>query len=102
MIRLLLLRMYLNGTISNNPYEAFIYSGKNEYRMRPYHRMDLAFSYKKQKKGKEIRWDFSIYNAYNRFNPYFLFVESDESKKMIIKEQSFFPIIPSLSYQISF
>jgi len=89
-----------NGSIGGN--SLIDYGGKNEYRMRPYHRLDLGIKFiKKFPSGRERTWDLSIYNAYSRRNPYFYFV-STENGKNVIKQVSLFPIIPSITYNFKF
>ena len=50
-----------------------IYSDRNGYRMPDYHRLDIAFTLKcKDKPGRKFyhEWNFSLYNAYGRKNPW--------------------------------
>ncbi len=85
---------------------------KNNIRMHPYHRLDIALNIKKYKKKSERVWNFSIYNLYNRQNPYFYTTEIEEIKdkngqntgnyKKKIYQVSLFPFIPSVSYTINF
>lgn len=89
---------------------AYIYGSRNGFRMKPYHRLDLAVNFRKEKKWGERVWNISIYNAYNRQNPFFYFIDtewnrndSDEwSTTQVMKQQSLFPIIPSVSYSFTF
>lgn len=85
------------------------FSAINEYRMFPYHRMDISLNYTpKPKKDRKwaSSWNFSIYNIYSRQNPYILFVdtEGDLSSQIDIKVKqiSIFPIIPSITYNFKF
>ena len=78
------------------------YGERNGYRMNPYHRLDLSLSFVKQKKWGERRWVWSVYNAYNRKNPYLVKVERDSHGKYKFMQYSLFPIIPSVSYQFKF
>ncbi|MFW6096195.1 MAG: TonB-dependent receptor, partial [Bacteroidota bacterium] len=79
----------------------YIYGNTNEQRMKDYHRFDLCTHFKKKKK-KGIRiWTISVYNTYNRKNPYFYFSEIKDGK-MQLYQQSLFPIIPSISYSYKF
>lgn len=63
------------------------YYKKNNVRMHPYHRLDLGLTYIKTKRNSERIWSFSIYNAYNRHNPYYYYTTinkidgTDEYKK---------------------
>jgi hypothetical protein len=85
------------------------YSKINQYRIFPYHRMDLSVIYtprgetKRRWKGS---WAFSIYNVYNRFNPYILYVDTEGSlatgANVKVKQVSIFPILPSITYNFKF
>ena len=79
----------------------FIYPDRNSFRMRAYHRLDLGLNFSKEKKHGTRTWTISIYNAYNRQNPYFYYtdIKDDEVK---LYQQSLFPIIPSISYSFKF
>jgi hypothetical protein len=78
---------------------------KNNYRMRPYHRLDLGIQFHKEKKWGERTWEISIYNAYCRFNPFFYYSDTeykDNKEYGVLKQVSLFPIIPSFSYSFKF
>jgi hypothetical protein len=70
---------------------------RNNVRMPCYHRLDLSYSSSKQKRRGTGTWIFSIYNAYNRKNAFFLFIENGS-----LKQFTLFPIIPSISYEFRF
>lgn len=85
------------------------YSDRNAYRIFPYHRLDLSVIYKpKSKKPKrwESNWALSVYNVYNRKNPYFLYVDlqgnTSQGIKAQVKEVYIFPILPSITYNFKF
>jgi hypothetical protein len=83
------------------------YGKKNSERMAPYHRMDIGIGFHKKKKKYERTWEFSIYNVYNRQNPYYYKVGSKidtatGTQKSILKQVSLFPILPSFSYNFKF
>ena len=100
----------------------FNYGARNSTRMAPYHRLDLSailyskeFKIKKGPDGEEIKvkkkfksnWAFSIYNVYNRANPFFLFVDNDGDFldgdfQLTVKQVSLFPIIPSITWNFEF
>jgi outer membrane receptor for ferrienterochelin and colicin len=77
------------------------YGSKNNYRLAPYHRLDLGISFHKKTKWGKQSFDISVYNAYNRKNPFYVNREytSDGPK---FKQTSLFPIIPSVSYNFQF
>jgi outer membrane receptor for ferrienterochelin and colicin len=92
----------LNPTVTKTVYE---YGDRNGYRMEPYHRLDLSVTFIKERRRYERLWILSVYNAYNRHNPYYLDVsEGSNSRGTTFKfhQVSLFPIIPSVSYQFRF
>ena len=85
--------------------ETQYFNSKNSFRMRPYHRLDFAISFKKIKNNHINVWSINIYNVYNRQNPYFYFFDTDTENGNTVKklyQQSLFPIIPSISYSFKF
>ncbi|MCX6335039.1 MAG: TonB-dependent receptor [Bacteroidia bacterium] len=87
-------------------YEVKEYSEKNNYRMAPYHRLDLGIQFHKEKKWGERTWEISVYNVYNRKNPFFYNIQyasnSLGQSSTILKQVSLFPVIPSFSYSFKF
>lgn len=76
---------------------------RNNYRMRSYNRLDLGISFIKKKKMGERSWNISVYNAYNRKNPYFIQIgQSSSGGKASLHQYSLLPILPSFSYSYSF
>jgi hypothetical protein len=86
------------------------YSNINQYRLPSYHRLDLSavLTPKKNIRRKVKReWVFSIYNAYSRQNPYFIYYDQtgsplDGTLKIQAKQVSLFPIIPAVTYNFKF
>ena len=82
------------------------YGEVNSFRMKPYHRLDLAFQFIKQKKTHERTWEIGLYNAYSRKNPFFYFLEemydNNNTVTTKLKQVSIFPIIPSVTYSVKF
>ncbi len=98
-------------TIYDNMYNgntAREYDKKNSFRAEAYHRMDLAIQFHKKKKRHERTWEFGLYNAYNRKNPFFYNIDSKEDKKNpgqnvnVLNRYSLFPVLPSFSYNFKF
>ena len=98
-------RFYIvNGVLSQE------YSSINQYRLPAYHRLDLSATLTpKRKPGKKLEqsWVFSIYNAYSRLNPYFIYFDqegsaSDGSLKVTARQVSLFPIIPAVTWNFKF
>lgn len=91
------------------------YGQRNSFRAEPYHRLDIGIQFHKKIKTHERTWDFSLYNAYNRKNPFFYQVESSQTNgitggitrpnsndKLVLKRYSLFPVIPAFSYNFKF
>jgi hypothetical protein len=95
-------------------YETLIYGERNSVRMLDYHRMDVSLYLKsKTVKGRDETWTFSIYNLYNRQNPYFYFYNDkprldfgfydiEQFRSLKLYQLSYFPIIPTVSYKVEF
>ena len=76
---------------------------RNNYRMPNYHRLDFGMSFTKQKKKHRREFSFGFYNAYNRFNPYYVDYGYDyKSETTQLLQYSFLMIMPSVSYNIKF
>ena len=55
----------------NDGYALDYYSGRNNYRLPAYHRLDLGINiYRPKKKGRMGIWTISVYNAYCRMNTF--------------------------------
>jgi hypothetical protein len=110
--------VYATGNATSLPEKFYLvegvltqqYSKINQYRLAPYHRLDLSATYvpvpKKERKVKGS-WVFSLYNAYNRRNPYFLYFDQTGSAfagtlQVQAKQVSLFPAIPSVTYNFKF
>jgi len=92
------------------------FPGRNNYRTPSYHRLDLGVNLHKEKKRGTRTWSFSVYNAYCRLNPFFIYWGSEYYEepdpdnpgamiyysKPVLKKISVFPIIPSVSYSFKF
>jgi hypothetical protein len=82
----------------------YYYSERNGYRSPSYHRLDLGANYTVKKAKYTSTWSFSIYNAYNRRNPFIVGFENDSRTASGIQAYQFslFGIIPSVAYSIKF
>ncbi|MBI1193035.1 MAG: TonB-dependent receptor plug domain-containing protein [Bacteroidetes bacterium] len=88
------------------------YGPRNGYRLAPYHRMDFSATFSPDKRDDRPRafdWDlnFSVYNLYNRKNPFFIYydIEGDafsETLDISAKQVSLFPVIPSITWNFRF
>lgn len=89
------------------PGKIIYYSGINNYRLPAYHRLDAGIDFSKKKKYGLRIWNISLYNLYNRNNPFFLtykihdeLYQTRERGTGEYKNFSFFGILPSVSYRI--
>ncbi|WP_207435253.1 TonB-dependent receptor [Sabulibacter ruber] len=80
------------------------YGARNGYRMASYHRADISLSHTKKKRWGEVVNNISFYNAYNRKNPYYIYVEAGakEGDPAVFKQISLFPVLPSISKTFKF
>jgi len=82
-----------------------IYSGRNEYRMPNYDRLDLSLNFipkpnsKKRWKGE---WNFSLYNAYGRKNPWIISYKQEDGNPPTAEMLYLFSIVPSVTYNFKF
>lgn len=123
--------VYATGNSITLPYTKYFVEGnllveygpRNGYRMIPYHRADISATWysKPTKEVKDIEtgeiiqvkkrfthnWNFSIYNLYNRANPYFIYFDSEGdftqgTLDVGAFQVSLFPILPSVTWNFSF
>lgn len=106
------------------------YGDRNSYRFVPYHRLDLSVTYTPDREKRNARrrerlakksptgwnklfnnyessWNFSVFNVYNRHNPYFIYFNNegnvDKGELHVSAHQvSLFPILPSISWNFKF
>ena len=113
--------VYQSGNTMTVPLGYYLYMGsvvtefsdRNEYRVNPYHRLDISVDWTIKKTAKfETGLNFSIYNVYNRQNPFLVFFEtsvttedgdlSSFSMQNHAYQMSLFPIIPSVMWTFKF
>ncbi len=82
----------------NIDYLTYIES-RNNYRMPNYHRLDVSANFNRQFKHGSRTINISIYNVYNRQNPYMLYQNGSGTK---LKQLSVFQLIPSIAYTYKF
>ncbi len=93
---------YTVGQDGNTPVDVLRYTDRNELRIPSYHRLDLSINFRKKKKWGERIWNISVYNAYSRRNPMFIYAKDRYGRKPSFQQVSLFPIIPSFSYIFKF
>ncbi len=81
------------------------YSQKNNFRMAAYHRLDFGVQFHKEKKWGERTWEISVYNVYNRKNPFYYYIQYNivnGKEHGVLTQVSLFPLIPSVTYSFRF
>ena len=81
-----------------------LYSQPNNVKLPDYHRLDLGLNFHRTtRRGNEVTWNLSFYNAYCRMNPVAASVEWNEKKQeYVATAYGVIPIVPSLSYSLKF
>lgn len=91
-----------------------IYGDRNTFRLPAYHRGDISIIYYMFPKWGESNLSLSIYNIYDRRNPYFLTLETEYKtlmqdgvevkipEKISARQVSLFPILPSITWNFNF
>ncbi|MBN1118300.1 MAG: carboxypeptidase-like regulatory domain-containing protein [Bacteroidales bacterium] len=98
-------------------FEALIYGVRNSERIKDYHRLDMSVNYDViTKRGNNAQWTFSVYNLYNRKNPYLYYLNTTNTMEMLppdyeidtkyhpvkLYQLTAFPLIPTFSYKVFF
>jgi len=108
--------VYSTGNALSLPDSRYIFEGnliseygqRNSFRMPAYHRGDISVTYKgKPRKHCQGSWNLSIYNVYSRQNAFFIYFDdegsfADGSARVVAKQVSLFPILPSITYNFKF
>lgn len=122
--------VYATGNAITLPVERYfyenriidVYGSRNSYRMAPYHRADISATWHMKHRDRTSQasteepmrkptfkssWNFSVYNLYNRMNPYFIYFGSEgqlQSSVFQVKayQVSLFPILPSVTWNFEF
>lgn len=91
-----------------------IYDAPNNLPLPAYHRLDVGLNFnRKTRKGRQVTWNISIYNAYCRLNPIFGYVGEESvyneatgsyesTGRMVGYSVGLIPIIPTVGYTLKF
>jgi len=87
-----------------------IYSDRNDYRFRDYHRLDVAVTLRSKEKPRRFKheWVFSLYNAYNRHNTWSVNFEQETTSgnqptyEVYATRTYLYSIIPSVTFNFKF
>ena len=93
-----------------NPIPILNTGERNGTRMDAYHRLDLGANFHKEKKNGIRTWSVGVYNAFNRRNPYFVYLGTQRqnfgletgSNQNVARQVSLFPFLPSVTYNFKF
>ncbi len=84
-----------------------IYSTRNGYRLPDYHRLDVSATWKrKEKPGQKwsYEWNFSVYNAYGRKNPWVINFKQEpgDPNKTYAEMLYLFSYVPAITFNFLF
>ena len=89
--------------------DKYQYTDRNGFRLPPYHRFDFNAIHHFEWFGLPFQFYISIYNLYNRHNPFAWYIDYDYvgvgdewKEKKTLKQISLFPIIPTFGLNFSF
>jgi len=88
-----------NGDVERN---VFVYTDVNGYRLPPYHRLDVALNAHFGKQALKHDLQLGVYNAYNRFNPFFLYVDAGSGTNAKAVQYTLLSLVPSFRYTLNF
>ena len=97
----------LNNAVYSNTDESYFVNYRNNYRLEPYFRNDLALSFVKKKNKIEKKWEFSVFNSTARKNPFYynVDVQYDLTNKTVSTQplkRTFLNFIPAVNYSVNF
>ena len=98
------------GRYEYQDYQPVYISERNGYKLPSYNRLDFSAVLtprKNENRRVKIKWIFGVYNAYNRKNPFTLTSRPVEVDGVQLEEKEFvmiylFPIVPSVTFNLSF
>jgi hypothetical protein len=102
------------GKYEYGPYNPDVITARNSYRLPDFHRLDLSVTLNPKKnisRKWKGQWIFSVYNVYNRQNPFTIYTRTKQNSDGDIigdgteKEARLiylFPILPSVTYNFKF
>lgn len=88
-----------NGDIERS---VFVYTDVNGYRLPAYHRLDAALNVHFTTGLARHGLQFGVYNAYNRANPFFLYVDSGSGTNARAIQYTLLPLLPAFRYEVKF
>ncbi len=80
--------------------DVFVYTEVNGYRLPNYHRLDVALHAHFSRGGLEHSFQIGAYNAYNRANPFYLYVNAGGGVKGSAIQFTLLPVLPVFRYEL--
>lgn len=77
-----------------------VYTEVNGYRLPSYHRLDGSLNLRFEQKYAHHLLQFGVYNAYNRANPFFLYVDANSDIKGKGIQFTLLPVLPVFRYEV--
>jgi len=98
------------GQYSLQHYTPTYVTERNGYKLPAYHRMDVSavlVPRKNKKRHIQTKWVFSIYNIYNRKNPFTVYSQDKEVNEVKTGSKEYvmiylFPVVPSVTFNMKF
>jgi hypothetical protein len=82
---------------------AQLYTDRNGFRLPPFHKLDVNFSHYFTWFGLPFTLNISVYNVYNRRNPFAWTIEADTSSgERRVVQYTLFPIVPTIGIGFKF
>ncbi|MDO8367716.1 MAG: TonB-dependent receptor [Saprospiraceae bacterium] len=82
--------------------DIYFYTEVNGYRLPTYHRLDAALNASWGRGKVHHGLQIGVYNAYNRANPFYLFVDAGSSIKGKAIQYTLLPVLPVFRYELKF
>ena len=79
--------------------ELLYFSSVNNYQMPALVRLDVGYRFQWQNKRASHELNLGVYNVLNHFNPFTVYYDTKEDTW---KELALVPILPNISYRVSF
>ena len=89
----------VEGAVSR---DVFFYTEVNGYRLPTYHRLDGALNAHWSRGKWRHALQLGVYNAYNRANPFYLYVDAGSSVKGKAIQYTLLPVLPAFRYELKF
>jgi outer membrane cobalamin receptor len=99
---------FLGGNLNPQDVIQFNYTERNGYRLPSYHKLDLNFNYKFIFLELPFEAYLSLFNVYNRANPFAVYIDlkkdvNDPDKSTpVLKQLTLFPFIPTFGFNVKF